>query len=495
MRLFSLLAVLLASVSFAQAAPGPNGGISRGNLLPVPQYRTSGTSGAVDNYYVNASTGSDSFNCTDSTTPCLTIQGAINKVPKRLRNQVTVTVAAGTYGCFVVAGFTCDASVQTATGGFFIDAFAAFTNSTLATGTATGTATASSAGSGTTYGTLTDGAQTWTVNDLRGRFVTAAGQTRVISSNTATGITIVGTWTNPGTVAYTIQDPGVTINTACSAPATPTLSASANSAAVIVNDNNCGQRAGTLAIRGVRLSNTSGQGVLWGSDPSGFDIIHSQLRTSTASALIVQAGAATNSGLVGTVGRLTLTDVDILNGVGATSVNHRNGLLLLTRVLARGGSTALSTNSFGGSVSVLTLDAQGNTLPVAMTGGVITSMTGAHIDCASTGTGLLAGSATDNQNSQPSSLVTTSVLISTCGTGVRVSGETSTADLIGVTGSAATTGISVVAGGSVTFPAASTTLTGGTQDISLDSGGVTAALADVGSCLQSSPSGSKICVR
>src|SRR5882757_2311988 len=153
MRLGALLLTLLASASLAQgqALPGPaNGRVSRGNFLPIPQYRTPGT--GAQSYFVDGSLGSNTNNCTASgASACLTIQGALNKIPKLLRDLVTVTVAAGTYAGFSVAGFTCDPGIQTTTGGIMVDGFGAFANSTLATGSATGTFTSSTAGSGTTF--------------------------------------------------------------------------------------------------------------------------------------------------------------------------------------------------------------------------------------------------------------------------------------------------------------------------------------------------------
>ena len=47
------------------------------------------------NYYV-ATTGADTNTCTSVGQECLTIQGALDKIPKAVNYPVTVNVAAGT---------------------------------------------------------------------------------------------------------------------------------------------------------------------------------------------------------------------------------------------------------------------------------------------------------------------------------------------------------------------------------------------------------------
>src|SRR5260221_12269842 len=56
-------------------------------------------------YFVSSSLGNDANSCTSQQNQCKTIQGALNKIPKRLRHVVTVTVASGYYDGFVVEGF------------------------------------------------------------------------------------------------------------------------------------------------------------------------------------------------------------------------------------------------------------------------------------------------------------------------------------------------------------------------------------------------------
>lgn len=184
-------------------------------------------------FYVDP-TGNDSNPCTSSgASACLTIQAAINKAPKMLRHQVTVNVAAGSYKGFYVSGFTMDPSVQQSNGGILIDGTIS-NSTTLATGTATGTATSGSTGSGVTFGVLNDTGQAWTVNDLRGRFVTitagtGAGQFFVIDTNTATSLTVAGFFSAiDATSVYAIQDATSLITTAITGPPSPTAAGTAN---------------------------------------------------------------------------------------------------------------------------------------------------------------------------------------------------------------------------------------------------------------------------
>lgn len=470
-------------------------GIAASDLTPTNTPNVVQSTTTAMALYVDP-TGNDGNACTTTGTgACLTIQAALNKVPKAVRHMATITPAAGTYGCFFVSGFTCDPSFQTASSGIFIDGFGAFTNSTLATGSATGTATSSTAGSGTTFGTLTDTGATWTVNDLKGRFITSAAQTRVISSNTATAITITGTWTSPGAVAYTIQDPGVIINTACDAPATALQAASTSAAAILVNGNNCGSRAESITIRGIRTSNASGLGVAI-ADNGGVSLTLMQIRNTDGTRQQLSLGASAFSSRVTGLGRFNLSHLDLLHGAASTqTLNLLMGSAVVTSVLIRGGTDGLVVSSTYSLASITGLDIQGSVTPISIGAGQITSLSGAKLDCASSaGTGIQMGGVPTftSYNATSSNIGVTSAVVSTCGIGISVNGSGNTADLQGLTGTAATTGMQVNGGAAVTFTSGST-ITGTTQDISLDTGATTAALSDVaaGSFL-ARPSGSTV---
>lgn len=179
--------------------------------------------------YVNPLLGTDTLMCTaPGVLACKTIQAAINKVPKYPQHGVDITLASAADGGiaiydagFAFSGFTFDEGVQQTSIGITIHGGLAL--SVLATGTASGTATSGTEGTyysaspaGTTFGTLLDLTQNWTVNDLRGRFLIRLGGTGglgtdyiwTISSNTATQITVVGAQTPvDATSTYQIVDP------------------------------------------------------------------------------------------------------------------------------------------------------------------------------------------------------------------------------------------------------------------------------------------------
>lgn len=496
--------VLLLTVLAQSSAPGALGGQTThgtGGLLRTNQYRTSGT--GAQSYFVDP-TGSDSNDCTASgTSACLTIQGAVNKIPKQLRDLTTVNLAAGSYACFIVNGFVCDQGVQQSNGGLLFDGLAAFATSTLATGSASGTLTAGSAGSGTTYGTATDGAATWTVNDLRGRFISiltgsGSGQTRVISSNTGTVITIVGTWTAPANLStYVIQDPGVNITTACSVP-NPLGSVTTNNAAVLIAGNACNNRSQSIVVRGVRTSNASGGGVLF-SDASGAFLTLSQIRSVGTATESIQVGGPAATSAVSGVGRFDVTDVEVDAPASAAGMRILAGLSTVTRMLVHDGQFGVVATNLG-RASIATLDTQTVSNPIiAQLGGTVTSLSGAHIDCSNgADIGLTVGTTAASGTYGPAtSLTATTVVVSTCGVGLSVGGVGSSGDVTTLTGAAGTTGIVAVNGGSALFTAATTTITGGTNAINIDSGGVTAALADVtvGSCIATGPQNSRVCAR
>lgn len=218
-----LLALVVASSAFAQGNTGQSTtGISRGNGLRVPQYKTTATQG-----WFIATTGSDANDCRSVSTPCLTIIGLQAKMPKVIRNPVTVTFATGSYTGGWFSDFSFDPA-DAATGAYIV-LQGTFSNFAPATGTATGT----SSGAGTacvlstTDAALTDSTQTWTVNDLRGQFIettggTGSGQFLPIASNTATVVTIAGCWgvTPNATTTYAIRTWDAVITTATNLPPT-----------------------------------------------------------------------------------------------------------------------------------------------------------------------------------------------------------------------------------------------------------------------------------
>jgi len=179
--------------------------------------------------------GNDTNDCLSVGSPCLTCQGALNKIPKTLRSPTSVTLGSGTFAGCNIEGFSMEslraANVDTTHPAMLL-LQGTLSNFTVATGTATGTLTAFTAETATAFAIATDGGQAWTVNNLQGRFFvttggTGSGQTLAIASNTATTVTLAGTVTAlDATTTYAIQDPATTLNAVVS-PGT---------AAVVVSD-------------------------------------------------------------------------------------------------------------------------------------------------------------------------------------------------------------------------------------------------------------------
>lgn len=509
-----MLLALIAVLALGQQGSGPdNGGITRGNFLRIPDYRTPGT--GVQTYFVDP-TGADTNNCTTSgTSACLTIQGALNKAPKLLRDQVTVNVAAGSYAGFIISGFTTDTGVQQATGGLLING--ALVNSTLATGSATGTATGAgqSAGAGSTFGVLCDSTATWTANDLRGRFVTTlnpANAALVVSSNTATCITIVGTWALPvaGSTTYAIQDPSVTITSPANLAAPAGAPAQPIAAGIIIDTGSMMYNQPAILVRNIRVANTTGStGVLAGGDGS-YTFTNLQIRPLSATAIGARLGL---TGSTTSSARFQNCDTSIASSNGPVFVSSgsftsrsslwRNSGIATSGINIGAGATVSEGVAFA-TASLFSSEmlglGQGSGCAVCVFNGRVTMQTGANrVSC---GSSSAAGFAIRPLASVTTALATyasinsiASTDVSGCGVGLSVVGP-GVADVTSMSGSATTTGFDVSLGGTVVYTKSGVTLTAGTE-VNLDSGGATAAFIDIaaGACLATAPQSSRVCGR
>lgn len=197
MKALSFVLILLAGAAFAQPV------VTRGGALKKRQYQTYSNL----TLYVDP-TGSDTGACTGTgTSACATLDGAFNKLPRFIRNNVTINVAAGTYPTFTIgAGL----DVQQ---GATLEVLGVMSAATLATGATTGTVTSAVAGSSAGPPTVTDSGQSWTVNNLKGAFITytsgaLSGQSFPIYANTATILTVPHTATVPAAgTTYSINRP------------------------------------------------------------------------------------------------------------------------------------------------------------------------------------------------------------------------------------------------------------------------------------------------
>jgi hypothetical protein len=100
MRRLLLLLALLPSLAFAQTRPIPSSvssSVSASGVSTQPLTAPGFFPAAQDFIFYVDPTGSDSNNCTSASTPCLTLQAAIAKVPPQWSQKARVILAAGTY--------------------------------------------------------------------------------------------------------------------------------------------------------------------------------------------------------------------------------------------------------------------------------------------------------------------------------------------------------------------------------------------------------------
>lgn len=356
-RTLALWLILLASIVSAQPLD-----YSTGGNLKRRQYQTY----AAMTLYVDP-TGSDSNACTSSGTgACLTVQGAVDKVPARIRHAVIINMAAGTYAGTVNVfsrTFT-DAATFTLQG-------SAWADSTLATGTSTGTSTAYTAAvpSTATLGIFTDAAQTWTADDLKGRFLTitsgaASGQQRVIVSNTGTALNLNSTITGLAAGAtYAIQEPAAIITGAVNFNGLNGFST--NNTPVVISDLTLSTATTTLTVSNtsVRMSTstpgtfflrrvrtlTSGGSVAFtctGGSWCGITGTAYVAAPSTGQALYVTGGAMfTDSGGYYVAGAATIGTVIVYSG-GNLNLGASNATTVME---ATSGGFALTIGTISGT--------------------------------------------------------------------------------------------------------------------------------------------------
>lgn len=171
-------------------------GMGHGGLRAVPTPQTITT--ADLSLYV-ATTGDNGNGCTSVSSPCLTVTGALGKVPKNIAHTVTINVAAGTYtGTTTIDGFFISSAGKLLIKG---------ATPVAAAGSSTGTTTGYSALSFPTLTTITDSNQSWTVNEWKGYHVLLNGTYTPVVSNTSTALSVASTISGgASSQAYTIVD-------------------------------------------------------------------------------------------------------------------------------------------------------------------------------------------------------------------------------------------------------------------------------------------------
>lgn len=196
-----------------------------------------GVTTQADNYYVDPA-GLDTNSCVALASPCLTIQGAINRVKHSsaiyvVKHPVTINLAAGTYSSGLATGIYNVPADAYGTDYSWIYFKGAQVTATPTTGSATGTLTSWSAQSNATFAVATNSGATMTVDDFKGMFLeplTGTGATNTVAfpakyeivGNSATAFTLIGAGL-PALAAgttYRVVRPSVFIN----AGTTPAIS-------------------------------------------------------------------------------------------------------------------------------------------------------------------------------------------------------------------------------------------------------------------------------
>ena len=145
-------------------------------------------------------TGSDSNDCLSTGAACLTIPEALTRIPKKIDHTIAIDIGAGNFDGFDIENFNISRTGLLSLTG-------TLGNVSPASGTATGTAD----GGSTTQ--CVDSGQTWTVNDLRGSFVYVNSEYRIVRSNTADTMELIGPLgASCSGKAYVIQEPTTVIN-------------------------------------------------------------------------------------------------------------------------------------------------------------------------------------------------------------------------------------------------------------------------------------------
>lgn len=235
---------------------------------------SSAASSVARQIYVDK-TGTDSVSCGSNwaTSACASVDYVIQKLPKSIKDPIDIYVGDGGYGAFSINGFSFDP--RSVDAGAYIAIHGNLGTFTPTTGTGTGTATSGAVqGSNSTHGTLPDTGQSWTTDELTGLLLTltggtGAGQTRVIASNTATVITIVGAWvTTPvnASTTYAIQDWGTKLTSTRNQPNFPNAGP-ANATAVQIYGNSGIRMPGSttysapIYLEGLKVAPASGRAI------------------------------------------------------------------------------------------------------------------------------------------------------------------------------------------------------------------------------------------
>lgn len=188
----------------------------RDNANILDRVALGSTTGSLS-YYV-AANGSDAAAGT-SDDPLLTIQEAVNRVPKFVRHPVVITVGSGSFAGSQMSGFFFQADAPIS--GAYVLLQGTLVPVVPATGPSSGTVATATAGFSTTisWGYLTaSNSPGWTTDDLASQLIvitsgTGAGQVRVVKGNDSNIVRIVGGWSPnlDSTSAFSFMQPATYI--------------------------------------------------------------------------------------------------------------------------------------------------------------------------------------------------------------------------------------------------------------------------------------------
>lgn len=397
-------------------------------------------------------TGNDSGPCVSSGTgACATLAGVINKLPNATAFAITINIATGTYA----APFDFQPRLLLARGAT-LSVVGTLVASTLASGSASGTTTGSTGGTQSGPCSVTDSAQTWTTNDLRGRMVTFAsgalsGQTHPITSNTSTSFTISNIIA-PGTgIAYSIVEPGVVFNGGTT---------SARIANLI--------GPGTASFSNIHITRGAGQTGVMQAVVEAPNITFTNVKITNHSSnsftmQVVGGRASFTRSIVQSVSSSAALNFTSLGGVP-----NPTGSVTSSFVTATSNGGIVATDWSGPSLSSVVVEGGGTTVgAVSLNGNSLRAFAASlWITCTGGGIGWSTGAVGSFISS--TSLGSNGVLrIQNCGTGVLVQGPSYWV-VNGITFDTVTTAASVLRGGTIDFLGGTPTFTGVTNELSLD---------------------------
>lgn len=322
---------------------------SAGGVSSVSQPAAATQTAGATTYYV-ATTGNDGNSCLAVGQECATIQGAVAKVPKRVRHPVTVSIGVGNFAAGVpITGFQFDAAVASV--GAYLSIAGTWGSPTLTSGPNPFTPSSIANGSCATWGTVTKTGAGWTPHELRGKWLVktvTATRYYLIADNTEDVITIVGAAPVPsasGTVY--IREPLTVINSITGAALGTTYGAgAANSQGFILggNESIAGNIWGDIVFSALRFS-VNGYPFTVGPDES-LNVLNCWFDTALVSKYVAVGSAPrTSFSLQGNVFQLGAGSSAVsANGEDVRIRSQQNLYLSGTRAFATPGGVRLDSS-------------------------------------------------------------------------------------------------------------------------------------------------------